>query len=190
MRCARPSTLHPVLSPHLQYVTSLPWATHWPNHTVESLFPHLQRRRHVPGHDALRQALHHRRLANARLADEYGVVLGAPRQDLDGATDLWIRKGQGRGAGRDRVGQLRCQSQGDLEGGPDQDSNGQGKGGAATAAHSTQQYSVARWLPPPPPPKHTSRFPCVAPTTTLVSAGWLFLVQLLCCSAVTPQYRG
>ena len=45
---------------------------------------------HVAAHDALGQALNDRRLADARLADEHWVVLGAPRQHLDHATDLFV----------------------------------------------------------------------------------------------------
>ena len=44
--------------------------------------------RHVAGHDTLGDALDDSRLADARLADEHRVVLGAAGQDLDGATDL------------------------------------------------------------------------------------------------------
>ena len=40
--------------------------------------------------DALRKALDDRSLAHARLADQHGVVLGAPLQDLDGAADLVV----------------------------------------------------------------------------------------------------
>jgi hypothetical protein len=43
---------------------------------------------HLPGHDPLRQALHDRRLADARLADQHRVVLRAPGEDLDGLLDL------------------------------------------------------------------------------------------------------
>lgn len=42
----------------------------------------------VSGHDALGQSLDDRGLADARLADEHGVVLGPPRKDLDGLLDL------------------------------------------------------------------------------------------------------
>jgi len=45
---------------------------------------------HVAGDDALGQALDDRRLAHAGLADEDGVVLGAPRQDLDDPADLVV----------------------------------------------------------------------------------------------------
>ena len=47
-----------------------------------------QRARHVAGHDTLGDALDDGRLADARLANEHGVVLGAAGQDLDGTTDL------------------------------------------------------------------------------------------------------
>ena len=45
---------------------------------------------HVALGDALREALGDRGLADARLADEHGVVLGAARQDLDDAADLLV----------------------------------------------------------------------------------------------------
>ena len=48
----------------------------------------LERRRHVAGHDALRQPFHDGRLAGAGLADEHGVVLRAARKHLDGAADF------------------------------------------------------------------------------------------------------
>ena len=44
--------------------------------------------RHVAGHDTLGDALDDSSFADARLADEHGVVLGAAGQDLDGTTDL------------------------------------------------------------------------------------------------------
>ena len=47
-----------------------------------------QRARHVAGHDTLGDALDDGRLADARLADEHGVVLGAAGQDLDGTANL------------------------------------------------------------------------------------------------------
>ncbi len=50
----------------------------------------LQRFGHVPADDALGEALHDRRLADAGLADENGVVLGAPAQDLDDAANLIV----------------------------------------------------------------------------------------------------
>ena len=50
----------------------------------------LQALRHVALHDAMRQPLDDRRLADARLADQHGIVLGAARQHLDGAPDLLV----------------------------------------------------------------------------------------------------
>ena len=47
-----------------------------------------QLRRHVAGGDALRKTLGDRRLADARLADETGVVLLAAVEDLDDALEL------------------------------------------------------------------------------------------------------
>ena len=38
----------------------------------------------------MRQPLDDRRLADARLADQHRIVLGAPRQHLDGAPDLLV----------------------------------------------------------------------------------------------------
>ncbi len=46
------------------------------------------RLRHLAAHDLLRESLDDRGLADAGLADEYGVVLGAPRQHLHDALDL------------------------------------------------------------------------------------------------------
>ena len=45
---------------------------------------------HVPAHDALRQPLNDRRLADAGLTDQHRVVLGAPAEDLDDAPDLLV----------------------------------------------------------------------------------------------------
>ncbi len=45
---------------------------------------------HVAADDALGQALHHGGLADARLADQDWVVLGASGQDLDDAADLLV----------------------------------------------------------------------------------------------------
>ena len=45
---------------------------------------------HVAAHDALRQPLDDRRLADARLADQHRVVLGAPAEHLDDAADLLV----------------------------------------------------------------------------------------------------
>ena len=50
----------------------------------------LQGARHVAGHDALRQAFHDGGFADAGLADQHRVVLGAPAQDLDDAADLLV----------------------------------------------------------------------------------------------------
>src|SRR2546422_373809 len=46
--------------------------------------------RHLAVDDALRQALDDRGLADARIADQHRVVLGAPLQHLDGAPDLIV----------------------------------------------------------------------------------------------------
>ena len=50
----------------------------------------LQVLRHVAGDDLLRQALDDRRLADAGLADDHRVVLGAPVEDLHHALDLVV----------------------------------------------------------------------------------------------------
>ena len=50
----------------------------------------LQALRHVALHDAMRQPLDDGRLADARLADQHRIVLGAARQHLDGAPDLLV----------------------------------------------------------------------------------------------------
>src|SRR5690606_3922693 len=50
----------------------------------------LEAVRYVVLDDALRQALCDGRLADAGLADEHRVVLAAPEQDLDGASDLLV----------------------------------------------------------------------------------------------------
>ena len=50
----------------------------------------LERFRHVAIDDAQRQAFGDRGLADAGLADQHRVVLGAPRQHLDGAADLVV----------------------------------------------------------------------------------------------------
>ena len=50
----------------------------------------LQRLRHVAIDDAQRQTFGDRRLADARLADQHRIVLGAPRQNLDGAADFLV----------------------------------------------------------------------------------------------------
>ena len=45
---------------------------------------------HVPAHDALREPLDDRRLADPRLTDQHRVVLGAPAEHLDYAPDLLV----------------------------------------------------------------------------------------------------
>ena len=50
----------------------------------------LQALRHVALDDAVREPLDDGRLADARLADQHGIVLGAARQHLDGAADLLV----------------------------------------------------------------------------------------------------
>ena len=45
---------------------------------------------HVSGDDSLRQPLHDRRLADAGVADQDRVILGAAREDLDHAADLLV----------------------------------------------------------------------------------------------------
>ena len=52
--------------------------------------PVAQRLGHVAGLDALGEALDDRRLADAGLADEHRVVLGAAAEDLDDAADLVV----------------------------------------------------------------------------------------------------
>ena len=55
-----------------------------------SSFLSLQAFRHVAVDDAQRQALDDRRLADAGLADQHRIVLGAARQHLDGAADFLV----------------------------------------------------------------------------------------------------
>ena len=50
----------------------------------------LQAFRHVAVDDALRQAFDDGGLADARLADQHRIVLGAARQHLDGAADFLV----------------------------------------------------------------------------------------------------
>ena len=52
--------------------------------------PVPERLGHVPVDDALRQALDDRRLAHAGLADQHGIVLGAPGEHLHDAADLLV----------------------------------------------------------------------------------------------------
>ena len=55
----------------------------------------LQRLRHVAVDDAQRQPLDDRGLADAGLADQHRVVLGAPREHLDHAADLLVAPDHG-----------------------------------------------------------------------------------------------
>ncbi len=50
----------------------------------------LQRLGHITVHDALREAFGDGRLADAGLADEHRIVLGAPREHLNHAADLLV----------------------------------------------------------------------------------------------------
>ena len=50
----------------------------------------LERLRHLAVDDALREPFDDRGLADARLADQHRIVLGAPLQDLDRAADLVV----------------------------------------------------------------------------------------------------
>ncbi len=50
----------------------------------------LQALRHVAADDALRESFDDRRLADAGFADEHGIVLGAAREHLDDAADLFV----------------------------------------------------------------------------------------------------
>ena len=51
--------------------------------------------RNVAVHDAQRQAFGDGGLADARLADEHRIVLGAARQDLDRAADFLVAADDG-----------------------------------------------------------------------------------------------
>src|SRR5581483_1153612 len=63
----------------------------------------VQRLRHIAGDDAVGEALGDGGLADAGLADQHRVVLGAARQDLDDALDLlraadhWVELARARG---------------------------------------------------------------------------------------------
>ncbi len=61
-----------------------------PGHVEHQHLLALQRIRHLVIDDALRQSFHDGRLADARLADQHRVVLGAPLQDLHGAADFVV----------------------------------------------------------------------------------------------------
>ena len=99
--------LEPVLELALHARTGLQQAH------VEHVHLHaLQRRRHVAGGDAQGQAFDHRRLADAGLAGEDGVVLAPPHQDVDHLPNLGLAadhrielafSGAGREMGRELV---------------------------------------------------------------------------------------
>src|SRR4029450_2868532 len=55
----------------------------------------LERLGHLAVDDALREALDDCGLANAGFADQYGVVLAAPLEDLDRAADLVVAADDG-----------------------------------------------------------------------------------------------
>ncbi len=59
---------------------------------------------HVAANDALREALDDRRLADAGIADQDGVVLGLAREDLDHAADLAVAADDGVQAAEARLG--------------------------------------------------------------------------------------
>ena len=69
----------------------------------------LQAFGHVAIDDAQRQPFGDRGLADARLADQHRVVLGAPRQHLDGAADFLV-------AADDRVELARPRRLGEVAG--------------------------------------------------------------------------
>ena len=71
----------------------------------------LERRRHVAGHDALGEPLHHRRLAHAGLAGEDGVVLTPAHDDVDDLADLVV-------ASADRVELVVAGARGEVDGEP------------------------------------------------------------------------
>ncbi len=55
----------------------------------------LQPLRHIVANDALRESFHDGSLADAGLADEHGVVLGAPGEHLDHPADLFVAADDG-----------------------------------------------------------------------------------------------
>ncbi len=59
----------------------------------QAQFHVAQLRRHVAGHDAQRQAFHHRGFPDAGLAGQQRVVLAAAHQDIDDLPDLFIAAG-------------------------------------------------------------------------------------------------
>ena len=66
--------------------------------------PVAQPLRHVPLHNALREPLDDRRLADARLADQHRVVLALAREDLDRPADLGIAADHGVEPARPSLG--------------------------------------------------------------------------------------
>ena len=50
---------------------------------------------HVAGDNALGETFDDRRLTHARFADQHRIVLGAPREHLDDATDFFIASDDG-----------------------------------------------------------------------------------------------
>ena len=85
---------------------------------------------HVAPHDALRQPLGDRGLADAGLADEHGIVLGAAGQDLHDAADLVV-------AADDRVELAAAGALGE----------GRGSSGPAPGTCPPGSGSVTRWEP-------------------------------------------
>src|SRR5690606_41569510 len=69
----------------------------------------LEALRHVALDDALCQPFRDGGLADARLANQYRIVLGAPRQTLDGAPALLV-------AAKDRVGATPRRATGQVAG--------------------------------------------------------------------------
>jgi hypothetical protein len=73
--------------------------------------PVAQRLGHVARDDSLGESLHDRRLADAGIADQYRVVLRAPREDLDDTPDLLVAADDrvelaGAGVGREVAAEL------------------------------------------------------------------------------------
>ena len=71
----------------------------------------LHGERYIPGHDPLREAFHHRGLADTGFADEAGIVLGAAAQRLNDPADLLLPPDDGiefplRGQCREIPGKL------------------------------------------------------------------------------------
>jgi hypothetical protein len=78
----------------LELPTVLRAGEHRPDVELEQLLVR-ERRRDVPGDDALGETFDDGRLADARLADDHRVVLGTARQDLDHAADLFVASDDG-----------------------------------------------------------------------------------------------